>query len=69
MDSLLLVGLVIGLVMLVTVWGLYIARRPRGYPDTGLATSTEGMTICPRCGMGNLWTSRLCAACGNGLKG
>jgi hypothetical protein len=34
MDSLLLVGLVIGLVMLLTVWGLYVARRPRGYPDT-----------------------------------
>ncbi len=68
MDSLLLLGLAIGLLVIV-VWALSIAGRPRDDADTGLATSTEGMTICPRCGMGNLWTSRLCSACGNALKG
>ncbi|HEY5629527.1 MAG TPA: hypothetical protein VIR16_08460 [Candidatus Limnocylindrales bacterium] len=68
MDSLLLLGLAIG-ILLVAVWALYVARRPHGYPDTGLARSTEGMTICPRCGMGNLWTSRQCSACGNTLRG
>ena len=68
MDSMLLLGLAVGLVV-VAIWALYAARRPRGYPDAGLATSTEGMTICPRCGMGNLWTSRRCSACGNSLKG
>ncbi len=69
MVSPLLLGLAIALVLLLAVWGLHLTRRPRGYPDTGLATSTEGMTICPRCGMGNTWTSRQCSACGKGLRG
>ena len=36
---------------------------------TSFAVSTEGMKVCPKCGMGNLWTERRCSACGNGLKG
>ncbi len=70
MDTLLLLGLAAGLLLLLlAARGIHVARRPRGYPDTGLAKSTEGMTICPRCGMGNLWTSRQCSACGKGLQG
>jgi hypothetical protein len=69
MDLPLLLGLAVGVILVLVVWGLYSVRRPRGYPDGGLATSTEGMTICPRCGMGNLWTSRQCSACGKSLKG
>ncbi len=37
--------------------------------DSPYATSTEGMKVCPRCGMGNLWTDRTCISCGSALKG
>jgi hypothetical protein len=37
--------------------------------DSPFATSTEGMKICPRCGMGNLWMDRACVSCGAALKG
>lgn len=37
--------------------------------DSPIAVSTEGMKICPRCGMGNLWTERRCISCGASLKG
>jgi len=51
-----------------------IITRPRtaaheGVGESPIAVSTEGMKICPKCGMGNLWTERRCSACGNGLKG
>jgi hypothetical protein len=38
-------------------------------PESPFATSTEGMKICPNCGMGNLWTDRQCISCGTALKG
>lgn len=38
-------------------------------PDSPFATSTEGMKVCPNCGMGNLWTDRNCISCGTALKG
>lgn len=37
--------------------------------DSPFATSTEGMKVCPNCGMGNLWTDRTCMSCGAALKG
>ena len=37
--------------------------------ESPFATSTEGMKICPSCGMGNLWTDRNCISCGSALKG
>ena len=37
--------------------------------ESPFATSTEGMKICPSCGMGNLWTDRNCISCGAALKG
>ena len=55
--------------LLLLVWGMLSARRPATDPDDHLATSTEGMKICARCGMGNLWTERHCSACGNRLRG
>jgi uncharacterized protein (DUF983 family) len=45
------------------------AERDAGPADAPLAVSTEGMKVCPRCGMGNLWTERTCSACGSALKG
>ncbi len=38
-------------------------------PESPYATSTEGMKVCPRCGMGNLWTDRQCISCGAAMKG
>ena len=64
----LLLALALVLIVILAVWGLYAARRPSGYPDSGLATSTEGMTVCRHCGMGNLWTEQRCSACGNALS-
>jgi hypothetical protein len=37
--------------------------------ESPFAVSTEGEKICPRCGMGNLWTERRCISCGTALKG
>ena len=68
---------VLALVASVTVVMGALARiitRPQraahqGAGESPLAASTEGMKVCPKCGMGNLWTERRCSACGNGLKG
>lgn len=38
-------------------------------PDSILAASTEGMKVCHRCTMGNMWTARSCSACGTPLRG
>jgi hypothetical protein len=38
-------------------------------PDAPFAVSTEGMKVCPGCGMGNLWTDRTCMTCKATLKG
>lgn len=46
-------------------------RRPATLEgdDSELAVSTEGMKVCPNCGMGNLWTDRTCMSCKAPLKG
>jgi hypothetical protein len=51
-----------------------ILRRQRGERhdasrENPYATSTEGEKRCPKCGMGNLWTSRNCIACKARLPG
>ena len=69
MDTTLLLGLLVGLLVIVSVWGLRTARRPSADPGGDLAASTEGMKVCPKCAMGNLWTERSCAACGSPLRG
>jgi hypothetical protein len=69
MDPALLLLLVVGLLVVISIWGVLTARRPPSGRDDGLATSTEGMKVCPKCGMGNLWTERRCSACGNPLRG
>jgi uncharacterized protein (DUF983 family) len=70
MDTpLLLVMLTVGLLITISIWGVLTAKRPSSDPADRLATSTEGMKVCPKCGMGNLWTERRCSACGNSLRG
>lgn len=44
------------------------ASTPEG-SDSEFAVSTEGMKVCPKCGMGNLWTDRTCMSCQAPLKG
>lgn len=52
---------------------LLILRRERHEaqpaPDSPFAASTEGEKICPKCGMGNLWTDRTCVSCRARLPG
>ena len=66
--------LLLALAVAVAVAALLVARMRTRTPaatsgESMLATSTEGMKICPKCMMGNLWTERSCSACGASLKG
>ena len=38
-------------------------------PESPFAAATEGETLCPKCGMGNLWTDDRCISCGAKLPG
>lgn len=75
MDQTFLYVLALALAVTIIMGALArIITRPRtaahqGAGESSIAVSTEGMKICPKCGMGNLWTERRCSACGNGLKG
>jgi hypothetical protein len=74
MDQLLLVLLVLAIACAVAALLLGRTRRralaaAMPAPESPFAVSTEGMKICPRCGMGNLWTERKCSACGSSLRG
>lgn len=37
--------------------------------ESQFAASTEGEKLCPKCGMGNLWTDDRCITCGAKLPG
>ncbi len=69
MDQTVLLILAIAVLVILSLLGIVTSRRPSSDPESGLATSTEGMKMCPRCGMGNLWTERSCSACGSSLAG
>ena len=72
MDQSFLLALAVALVVALAALGR-LATRPQVSPgqagDSQLAASTEGMTVCPKCAMGNLWTERTCINCGTKLKG
>jgi hypothetical protein len=73
MDQTYLLALVIA-VLVVMVALARITTRPRpsasqGAGESSIGVSTEGMKICPTCGMGNLWTERRCSSCASALKG
>jgi hypothetical protein len=65
----------LGLAVLVALGAVAIIRdrirreSPETPAESPFAVSTEGMKICPNCGMGNLWTDRKCISCGSALKG
>jgi ribosomal protein L32 len=74
MDQLLLVLLVLAAAGAIAAILLSRSRRRTALagmppPEARFAVSTEGMKVCPTCGMGNLWTERTCSACGSSLKG
>jgi uncharacterized paraquat-inducible protein A len=74
MDQLLLVLLVLAVAIAIAAVLLSRARRRSelaalGPPESPFAVSTEGMKVCSKCGMGNMWTERNCSACGTSLRG
>jgi hypothetical protein len=74
MDQMYLVLLALAVLIALGATAIIRDRVRRGSadttpPDSPFATSTEGMKICPNCGMGNLWTGRQCISCGTALKG
>lgn len=81
MDQSLLFVLALVLAVIVVMGSVaWIITRPRTQARAGagpasdpdespIAVATEGMKICPKCGMGNFWAERRCGACGNGLRG
>jgi hypothetical protein len=74
MDQTYLLALAIAAIIVVVALAVIRARMQRDReettpPESPFATSTEGMKVCPKCGMGNLWTDRQCVSCGTALKG
>ena len=73
MDQSFLLALAVALVVALAALGR-LATRPQVAPgqasgDSPIAAATEGMKVCPKCAMGNLWTERTCINCGTRLKG
>lgn len=73
MDQTYLIVLAFAVVIAVASVGM-IRRRTEaaarwGASEATFAVSTEGMKVCPSCGMGNLWMERSCSACRGALKG
>lgn len=73
MDQPLLLALIVAVAVAIAALLLVRLRRPPAAPraaeESPLAVSTEGMKVCPKCGMGNLWTASRCSACGSALRG
>jgi hypothetical protein len=72
MDQPFLLVLVIALVVALAALGRIATRRvpsEQAAGDSAIGMSTEGMKVCPRCAMGNLWTERTCINCGTKLRG
>ena len=73
MDQTFLLALAVALVVALAALGRLATHsaRPSGHAagDTAMGVSTEGMKVCPKCSMGNLWTERTCISCGTKLNG
>lgn len=67
---LLIVALIVVVIAILAIRARMQREDAEANPDDSpFATSTEGMKVCRRCGMGNLWTDRTCVSCGAALKG
>ena len=71
MDLVYLVVLAVAVIIAIISVDAIRRRRPAAPegPESQFAVSTEGMKVCPKCGMGNLWTDRTCMSCRAPLKG
>jgi hypothetical protein len=73
MDQTFLLALAVALVVALAALGRMATRQPaasgQAAGDTSMGVATEGMKVCPKCRMGNLWTERTCINCGTKLKG
>ena len=74
MEQVVLVGLVLAIVVVMVSLARIVVRprspvsdAPAERPSFGV--STEGMKVCPKCGMGNLWTESRCISCSAALRG
>jgi hypothetical protein len=72
-SMLVVVALVLAVIVVMGALARIITRPPTpaglSAGDSPIGVSTEGMKICQKCGMGNLWTERRCSACGGALRG
>jgi hypothetical protein len=71
MDSTTLLAAMVGAAILGLLATIVIVRRSAAAAaaaaQESFAVSTEGMTRCPSCGMGNLVTDSTCSSCGKRL--
>jgi len=69
----LLLLLAVAVLVALALLGLMRTRpKPTVMPGddaSPFAVSTEGEKVCPKCGMGNLWTDRACISCRAPLRG
>jgi uncharacterized membrane protein len=66
---LLIVAALVGVLAVLTIMRRQRAEEADATRESPYATSTEGEKRCPKCGMGNLWTSAKCISCGARLPG
>jgi hypothetical protein len=73
MDQTYLLALLVAVVVVMVALARITTRpKPSASEAAGespIGVSTEGMKLCPKCGMGSLWTERRCSSCGSALKG
>ena len=73
MEQLYLAALVLAIVVLMVALARILVRprSPAGgvAAESPFAVSSEGMKVCPKCGMGNLWTESRCISCTAALRG
>ena len=71
MDQQSAIAIVVAAVIGVAAIAVILARRDREVrattTESATAASSEGETVCPNCGMGNLVGDANCAACGVAL--
>jgi hypothetical protein len=65
----LIVAVSIGIVATYLILRRQRVDREARTRESPYATSTEGETRCPHCGMFNLWTDRTCISCKRPLRG
>jgi uncharacterized membrane protein len=66
---LLIVAALVGVLATLVIMRRQRAEQADATRENLYATSTEGEKRCPKCGMGNLWTSRNCISCQARLPG